>query len=420
MKIITLKEEEFDRFAKNHKYKSLYQTSNYAKVMKTEGYDYHFLGFINNSNDLIGATLLLYKKVFMTYKVAYAPYGFLIDYTNNDLIEELTTRLKKLLIKQKFIYLKINPLVHCAERDKTGKIISYNPEINDILEILKRNGYLHHGFNKYFENNKPRWVAITKLTTNNEKIYQQLSKQTRNKINNANKKGVDIIKVDKTDKENLKIFYEFIKRKRNKSIRYYKALLDNFQEEAELYFAYINPEKFVKYSQSYYEKELEKNEEYNQILQERSKRGLSVKKIINTKMESDKNLSIYQNNLLKATRFFQEQPNGIVIGGALIIKYEKGVNLIIEGFDKNYRDYNPNYLLKWEILKEYNNEGYNYFNLNGISGEFETKNKYSGLNEMKLGYNASAIEYIGEFDLIINKTTYSLYKKKMDKKGKRI
>ena len=39
---------------------------------------------------------------------------------------------------------------------------------------------------------------------------------------------------------------------------------------------------------------------------------------------------------------------------------------------------------------------------------------------MKLGYNASAIEYIGEFDLIINKTTYSLYKKKMDKKGKRI
>ena len=137
-------------------------------------------------------------------------------------------------------------------------------------------------------------------------------------------------------------------------------------------------------------------------------------------MESDKNLSIYQNNLLKATRFFQEQPNGIVIGGALIIKYEKGVNLIIEGFDKNYRDYNPNYLLKWEILKEYNNEGYNYFNLNGISGEFVTKNKYSGLNEMKLGYNASAIEYIGEFDLIINKTTYSLYKKKMDKKGKRI
>ena len=48
--------------------------------------------------------------------------------------------------------------------------------------------------------------------------------------------------------------------------------------------------------------------------------------------------------------------------------------------------------------------------------EFKEKNKYSGLNEMKLGYNASAIEYIGEFDLIINKTVYNIYKKRLDKK----
>ena len=39
---------------------------------------------------------------------------------------------------------------------------------------------------------------------------------------------------------------------------------------------------------------------------------------------------------------------------------------------------------------------------------------------MKLGYNASAIEYIGEFDLIINPTMYNMYKKKMEKKGKKI
>jgi len=105
MKIITLTDEEFDNFANTHKYRNFYQTSNYAKVMKTEGYDYHYLGFQNNSNELIGATLLIYKKVWMNYKIAYAPYGFLIDYTNNDLIEELTQKLKKLLLKQRFIYI---------------------------------------------------------------------------------------------------------------------------------------------------------------------------------------------------------------------------------------------------------------------------------------------------------------------------
>ena len=137
-------------------------------------------------------------------------------------------------------------------------------------------------------------------------------------------------------------------------------------------------------------------------------------------MESDKKLGIYKSNLLKATSIFQEYPDGIIIGGALVLKYDTGINLIIEGFNKKYSDYNPNYLLKWELIKKFNNEGYNYFNLNGIVGEFNVKNKYSGLNEMKLGFNASAIEYIGEFDLIINKTVFKIYKKKLDKKKKRI
>ena len=89
--------------------------------------------------------------------------------------------------------------------------------------------------------------------------------------------------------------------------------------------------------------------------------------------------------------------------------------MIIEGFDSNYRNFNSNYLLKWEIIKQINQQGYQYFNLNGIVGEFKEKNKYSGLNEMKLGFNAQALEFIGEFDLIINKTVYNLYVKKKEK-----
>ena len=417
MKIITLSEEQFDTFSRNHKYKNLYQTSNYAKTMKIEGYDYHYLGFMNNSNELIGATLLIYKKIFFTYKFAYAPYGFLIDYTNQDLVEELTKKLKKLLIKQKFIYIKLNPLIHCAERKSDGKIISYNPEINDILEILKRNGYIHHGFNKYFENYEPRWTAISKFTTTNDKLYFNLNKQTRNKINKATRSGIEIYKGTHEDLETL---YEFIKRKRNKSKKYYQTILENYKDDAEIYLACINPSKYVQYSQALYESELSKNELCNQKLQDKSGKGKDITKIINLKMESDKKLSIYQSNLLKATQLYQEHPENITIGGCLIIKYDKGINLIIEGFNKEYKDFNSNYLLKWEIIKKFNNDGYTYFNLNGICGEFDEKNKYSGLNEMKLGYNASAIEYIGEFDLIINNTVYNIYKNIMEKSGKKI
>ena len=413
MKIITLKEKEFDDFVLTHKYRNYHQTSNYAKVMKNEGYDYHYLGFLNNSNELIGATLILYKKVWLGYKYAYAPYGFLIDYTNNDLIEELTTKLKKLLLKQKFMYLKINPLIHCTERQKDGKIISYNPEINDILEILKNSGYIHFGFNKYFETINPRWNAITKLTTTNEKLYYMLDKQVRNKISKATRSGIEIYKANDED---IEILYNFIKRKDSKDIKYYQSILENYKGQAEIYLARINPEKYVRMSQEYYEKEVNINEEYNQLLQKKSAKLQNITRILNSKMESDKKLGIYQANLLKATTIFQDYPAGIIIGGALIIKYDNGVNLLIEGFNKKYSNYNPNYLLKWELMKKFNNEGYNYFDLNGIVGEFNIKNKYSGLNEMKLGFNSSVVEYIGEFDLIINKTAYRIYKNKQNKK----
>lgn len=417
MKIITLEEKDFDKFASKHKYRNFYQTSNYAKVMENEGYKYHYLGFLNNSNELIGATLLLYKEVWMNYKYAYAPYGFLVDYTNNDIIEELTTKLKKLLLKQRFIYVKINPFIHCVERKKDNQILSYNPEINNILEILKNNGYIHHGFNKFFENVKPRWNAIVKLTTTNDKIYYSLDKQIRNKINKANRNGIDIIKATHND---LPILYEFIKRKHDKSLDYYKNILENYKDDAEIYFAYINPKKYVEETRKYYSKELNNNDELNEKLKDKSKYNKNIDKLINTKMESDKRLGIYQRELLNATNIFQITNEGIIIGGALVIKYDKGVNLLIEGFDKKYSSFNSNFKLKWELIKQFNNEGYRYFNLNGITGEFEEKNKYSGLNEMKLGFNACAIEYIGEFDLIINKTVFSIYKRKLKKEGKKI
>ena len=123
----------------------------------------------------------------------------------------------------------------------------------------------------------------------------------------------------------------------------------------------------------------------------------------------------YQNNLVQATNLFSKYSDGIVIGGLIAIKYQNGINLIIEGFDKRYTNFNSNYLLKWELIKKFNQEEYGYFNLNGIVGEFKEANKYSGLNEMKLGYNATAIEYIGEFDLIINKPIYNIYTKRLKK-----
>lgn len=409
MKIITLNEQDFDDFASKHKYRNFYQSSKYGNLMKQFGFSIHYLGFTNNNDELIGASLLLYRKIINDYKYAYAPNGMLIDYSDYDFLKELVDRLKKLLFKQKFIFLKIDPLIHCSERNENGEIISYNPEINDLMETIQTSGFRHYGFNKFFETNKSRWNAITKLNRSNESIKEALNKQTRNKINKANKHGVIIYKASK---EELPIFYEFIKKKHNRSLKYYQQFFDIFQDNIELYLAKIDPEKYVRMSKDAYEHELSINEELSEQIKINSTKTLDMKKLINKKMESDKVLSNEEINLNKATNMFQHKKNGVIIGGAIIIKYDCGINLLIEGFDEKYKNFNPNYLLKWELIKKFNNENYRFINLNAITGEFKQKNKYSGLNEMKLGFSATAIEYIGEFDLIINKPLYLIYKSK--------
>jgi len=413
MKIITLTGNQFREYAKTHKYRSYYQTVEYGRLMKIDGYDYHLLGFLNNSNELIGAAMVLFKKIFLNYKIAYAPYGFLIDYSNNDTVEELTERLRRLLLKQKFIYLKINPRIECSKRDKDGNIIAYNPEINDIMEILQKNNYIHHGFNNYFEDMKPRWNAILKLSASNDNLYKNLSKQVRNKINKAERLGVEIKEAD--DKEDFNKFFEFIKRKHDRTYKYYQKLIKEFGDSAKIYMAILNTRKYLENSQENYDIELRKNEEINLKLQEASRTNQAIDRILSQKMASDQDLERAHKHLIDATNFYSKYPDNIKIGGMLVIETEDEADLIIEGFDKKYSDYDPNYLLRWELIKKWNLEGKKHFNINGIVGEFKEKNKYSGLNESKLGYNAAAVEYIGEFDYVINKTVYNIYKRRSER-----
>ena len=94
MKIVKLNSQQFDKFAASHRYRNYFQSSMYANVMTKFGYRAQYVGITNNENKLIGATVLLYKEVFMINKIAYAPRGIWVNYENLDNITEVTSKLK--------------------------------------------------------------------------------------------------------------------------------------------------------------------------------------------------------------------------------------------------------------------------------------------------------------------------------------
>jgi lipid II:glycine glycyltransferase (peptidoglycan interpeptide bridge formation enzyme) len=85
---------------------------------------------------------------------------------------------------------------------------------------------------------------------------------------------------------------------------------------------------------------------------------------------------------------------------------------MISSYNKQFKQYSPNYYLHHAIIEYYKND-YDFIDLNGITGDFSKDNPYKGLNEFKQGFNPLSFEYIGEYDFIINPGLY----KSMEENG---
>ncbi len=407
MKIITLDEQQFDTFAKNHKYSNYYQTSSYGKTMKENGFNIHYLGLKDDSNQIIGASLIIYKEIFIGKKIAYAPRGILINYKDRPLLQEMAQKLKQVLGKQGFLILRMDPYILATIRNKNGKVINMNKDINDIMKNIKSASFKYKGQNKFFENELPRYEAICPLNEDLRIIFKNLSKRTRHKINRAVGCGITIF----NDKEkNINKLYEFIKDKTQLSKKYIEDLIKNY-ETSNIYFAVLNTDSFVIEAKKRYEQELEKNDQLATKIQKiRQKIDTIKSKYLNAKMESDKLINTYKKDLVLATELLKKYPEGFIIGAALTIEHNDTSNFIIDGFDKKYSHLNCTYLIKWFIINEAKKKELKYVNFNAIVGEFKKQNPYKQLNELKLGLNTIPTEYIGEFELILNKFNYTLYK----------
>ena len=409
MKIVNLSSTQFDTYASKHRYRNYYQTSQYANVMVKFGYKVNFLGIADDNNSLVGATILMHKDVFMGNKVAYAPHGILFDYDSKENTDELVKVLKKTLGKQGFMFLRIDPYIPLTIRDNTGNIMNFNNKGNYIIENLIQSGFEYKGKTLFFETEKPRWEALVLLQKDIRDISNRIDKRTRNKIRRALNSGVEIIK---DNNRNINDLYRFVAKKEKKPINYFKTIYEKFEPDVDIYYAKINTEKFLINSRRSYEKEVEFNDQLAEKIQDMTIDDRDRETYLNKKMESDKLITTYKNNLLTATDLLKNNPDGILIAGAMIIRYDNAAYLFTEGMDEEYGYLNPNSLIKWQLINDYNEQGLKYLNLNGIVGEFENQNEYSGLNESKLGFNSIATEYIGEFDLVINSFMYNWYKKR--------
>lgn len=394
MSIRELTIDEFNAFVRNSPLGTHYQTFNYALLMGENGYEYELVGMFNEYNQLKAASLILFKNLKMHYKYGYAPKGFILDYFNQEIVSEFATLLKSYYKKKKVVFIKINPEIAISEIDKETGLKTYNWNYN-ILEIMEKAGFKKLKNNLYFESVLPRFSAVVSLKNYS---MNSVSKNTRNKIRRAHHKGLHI---ELAEKSGIDILQKFIKNKRTINEYYYKDYYNVFKKDdmIDLFLVSIDSEEFLMNSRELYEKELEINNRLVSLLnRENNKRNL------NKKMDSDRKILNYKQDVKFATEL-NTKKDKVYIAGALVIKYQNRVQILMSGYDKKYKRFEANYYLHDEILKYYQ-KNYDYAELNGLTGDFSKDNPYLGLNEFKIGFNPRIYEYIGEFDLPLNEKKY--------------
>lgn len=394
MHIEQLTLEKFQNYVDKHPLKNYCQTINYGMMMGQYDYDYEFIGLVENER-VYAASLILTKRVGHKLYFAYSPKGFLIDYTDKPLFNKFIELLKEYYKKRNFVFIKINPEIAIGEVNQK----SFNTEYNNNYQInqtLQENDFICTSTNEDFDETLfPTFTAIVSLKNFG---IDSIKKNTRNKIRKGIRKGLHVELGNINDVKRIKKFmpkmYEF----------YYDDFYNAFSKNnlVDLFLLYIEPEEYLLNVQKSYTEESEINAELGKKLIDNHKN----EHIINKKMNSDKTLLTYKNDIIEATKMLAQKER-IYIGAAVTIKDGARVHIISSGYDKTYKHFAPNYYLYYAIMNHYKNE-FSYIDLNGISKDFQKNSKYHGLNRFKLGFNPKVYELIGEHDLILSENNYKI------------
>ena len=403
-----LTKEEFNEYASKHPLNMFFQSSYWGELKSITGWK-HFMVGIKNDGKIEAATLILGKKIpiFNRY-IYYAPRVFLIDYNNTELVKKFTLEVKKYLKKKKGIFIKINPYLIYQERDINGDIVENGIDNKNVVEELKKLGFIHTGFTiNYGKDLEPRWISVLDLEGKTEEgLLKDMRSTTRWGINNSYKHGLKLVEIDKSRINEFKKLMEHTGERRgfiDRSEAYYEKMYDAFSKDDKIKIM------LVELDIDEYLYNLNNQKQQNLLKQVEAKNKPDSAKAKRVLKELQSQFESLEKRISNLEKLQKEKGNKIVVAGGLFMTFGTQVVSLFGASYREYMKFNGQFFLNFKMIKYALNNGYKKYNFYGITGEFNEDSEMFGLFDFKRGFNAHVEELIGEFTLITNKFFYKVY-----------
>ncbi len=405
MKLEILTEKEYLNYALKHNQISIYQLPEWGLLKSKNGWQYYMVGFKKNKK-IIAASLLLSKSTPIKRSIFYAPRGFLIDYNDKKLLNNFVNEVKIFIKNKKGFMLKIDPYVIYQLRDNNGKEI--NDKNDSLVDNIVDNDFKHLGFTTDIDGMQPRFLCRFKLKENYDKTINTFGKSTKKNILSSYDKGVV---VREAEVEDIGLFTSLLDKtagRKKFAIRptyYYKNMFTLLKDYTKIYIASIDTNKYLNIILDKIENEKKLHKEIVKKMETEN-----VGKKLKTELEHSNRRSLRLIEERKVAEKLVKESKLIDIATLYAIYIGNEGITFMSGINNEYRNFNPKYAMYDTHIRECLKQKKEYVNFYGISGNFDPKSPLYGIYELKKGFNTEVVELIGEFDLILNKPTYLLYK----------
>ena len=411
MELLELTTKEFDKFAWKHEQGSFYQISNWGDLKEKNGWKPHYLG-LKDDKKIVAATLLLSKKTPVKKDMFYAPRGFLIDYNNFELLKEFTTKIKEYAKKKKGIFIKIDPYISYQQRDIDGNIVEGGENNKKAFDNLIKLKYKHFGFNIMQDTLQPRWMFVTDTkNTTVEEVMKHMDPKTRQILHRNERIGIttreityDEIPIFKEIMEHTGERREFIDR----PLSYYQEMFTAMKEKIKILIAELNTKELIKNISNEIDT-LKKDYEDRKYKHDNKVIQMNENKYLAKQASVEKDIAKLETDLAHYKEL-NKDGDVLVLGGILFLLSGNEVLSLVGGSFDKYMEFKSAYTVHFAGLKYAIENNYDRYNFYGIVGDFNPKNELAGLYTFKRGYGGYVVELIGEFDLVLNKPMYRMYK----------
>ncbi len=379
--------KEHDAFIAAHPLCNLLQTSDWAKVK--DNWDHAIVG-VRAEEQLVASALVLIKQLPLHFTMMYVPRGPVMDYHNKELTVVFLQGLQRWAKRYHCLFIKMDPGIHyrdyLIEEQETAEV---HAGMKEILENLRAAGAIHQGFTTYIkESIQPRYQANVYAC---EDFDASLPRHTRRLIKDALKRNVEAVRVGEERLDEFADVVALTEKRKHVSLRnreYFHQLMEIYQEDCYLFLAEVDVRAML---EGLYEQRRENDAQLAQL-----KEGAPKKK---------RRLEDIQRSLARDIAEFEEivreYPQRTVIAGVLSIKVGDTLEMLYAGMNERFKKFMPQYYLYTEIMKYAFANGCRYANMGGVEGDLQ-----DGLTKFKANFHPHINEFIGEFDLPVNRVLY--------------